>query len=153
MYVDKADADDLTVGSACEVTTGSRSMYFTPTVTGIVSAIVPGEDDKANVTISLPQGEWTEGQRVDVQAIQSRSTYNMCLPLSAIRSDNTGYFLLVIEQMTSVLGVENVAVRLPVSVIASDRDMVSIEGPVGRSSQVITGSEKAVAEGDRVRVN
>jgi len=153
MLLDKADADMLAVGSECEVTTGSRAMFYTPTVTGIVSAITPsGDVDKTNVTIRLPQGEWTDGQIVDVQAIQNRSIYDMCLPLSALRSDNTGYFLLVIEQGTSVLGVENIALRLPVSVIASDWDMVSIEGPVGRSSQVITGSSRAVETGDRVRV-
>jgi len=152
MLLDKSDAEKLNVGSECEVTAGSRSMYFTPTVTGTVSAIaLPDVDDNVRVTIMLPQGEWKDGQRVDVQAIQDRSTYDMCIPLSALRSDNIGYFLLAIEQRSTVLGIENIVVRLPVSVVASDREMAAIEGPFGRNSQIISGSNKAVVSGDRVR--
>jgi len=154
MQLDKEDADKLSIGSECEVTTGRSSMFYVPTVTGIVSAITPpDENDKVKITIRLPQGDWTEGQRIDVQAIQSRSIYDMCIPLSALRSDNTGYFVLLVEQRSSVLGVENVVVQMPVTVLASDSDKASVEGPISRSSQIITGSNKAVTAGDRVRVD
>ena len=153
MLLNKEDSEKLAAGNECEVATGSGTMFFMPTVPGTVTAISPpDEDDKVKVTIALSQWDWTEGQRVDVYAVQERSVHEMCVPLSALRSDNTGYFVLLIEQRSTVLGVENIVTRVPVYVMASDRDMVSIQGPVGRNSQIITGSSKPVAEGDRVRV-
>jgi len=154
LTLDKADAERLTVGEECEVATGRGSMFYNPTVIGIVSAVSPpDEQNRVRVTIRLPDGDWSEGQRVDVQAEQDRSTYDMCVPLSALRSDNTGYFLFTVEQTSTILGVANVVIRTPVTVLSSDDDMAAIQGPVDRSSQVIAGSNKAVAAGDRVRIN
>jgi len=153
MLLNKEDSDKLTIGSECEVSTGSGTMFFMPTVPGTVTAISqPDEDDMVKVTIWLSQWDWAEGQRVDVYAVLDGSIHEMCVPLSALRSDNTGYFVLLTEQRSTVLGVENIVDRVPVYVMASDRDKVSIQGPIGRNSQIITGSSKPVAEGDRVRV-
>ena len=154
MTITKTQADKLSIGDECRVTTSGGSMYFTPTVTGTVSAIAPpDEQDRSRVTIRLPDADWTEGQRVDVQAVQGRYTYDACVPLSALRSDNTGYYILSVEQKSTVLGVENVVIRLSVNVLASDEDNAAIQGPFGRSAQVITGSNKSVDVGDRVRIN
>ena len=154
MQLSKADADKLSVGDECRVTTGGGSIYFTPTVTGTVTAMsLPDEQDKVQVVIRLPEGDWTDGQKVDVQVVMDRSTYDMCVPLSALRSDNTGYYLYIVEQKSTVLGVENVVARVPVTVVASDTESAAIQGPVSRNSQIITSSSKTVAADDRIRVN
>ena len=154
MTVGRSDAEKLAVGDECQVTTGGGSMYYTPTVTGVVSGIsTPDQNDRVVITIRLPDGDWTRGQRVEVQAIMSRDTYNLCVPLTALRSDNSGYYLLTVEQTVTVLGVVNIVVRAPVTVSASDGDMAAVSGTIGRDSDVITGSSKAVQAGDRVRVN
>ena len=150
----KSDAEKLSVGDECQVTTGGGSMYYNPTVTGTVSSITaPDQNDRVSVTIRLPDGSWTRGQRVEVQAVMSRDTYDLCVPLSALRSDNSGYYILTVEQASTVLGIENVVVRTAVTVNASNDDMAAVSGPVGRDSKVITGSSKAVKAGDRVRVS
>ena len=154
LTLDRTEADLLTVGEECQVATGGGSLYYNPTAAGMVSAIAPPDDqDKVKVTIRLPEGSWTDGQRVDVRAVKSRDTYDMCFPLSALRSDNTGYYLLTVEQKSTVLGVENVVVRVPVNVLAEDDDMAAVQGPLDRSSQIVTGSNKVVTAGDRVRLN
>ena len=154
LLLDKTDSDKLAVGDDFQVSTGGGSMYYTPTVTGLVSSISsPDDQDKVQVTIELPDADWSEGQRVDVQSTRNRSTYDMCVPLSAVRSDNTGYYLYTVEQENTVLGVANIVIRVPVTIIASDNDNAAIQGPVNRGSQIITGSSKAVVAGDRVRVD
>jgi len=150
----KTDADKLAVGDECQVTTGGGSMYYTPTATAMVSTIFPPDDqDRVRVTIRLPEGDWSEGQRIEVRAVQSRSTYDQCVPLSAVRSDNSGYYLLTVQQESTVLGVSNIVIRVPVTITAADDDNAAVQGPLGRGSQVITGSNKSVSAGDRVRVD
>ena len=154
MQADRSDAEQLAVGDPCEVTAGGGSMYYTPTVSGTISAISsPNEQDKRQVTIRLPEGDWSEGQRVEVQVVREKNAYDLCVPLSALHSDNTGYYLLIAEQKNTVLGAENIAAKAYVKVLASDEEIAAVQGSADRNSAVITGSSKAVAAGDRVRVN
>jgi hypothetical protein len=154
ILLDKDEADRLAVGDDCQVSTGGGSMYYNPTVAAIISAVGPPDDqNRARVTISLPEGDWSEGQRVDIRSVQSRNTYDQCVPLSAVNSDNTGYYLLTVEQKSTVLGIENILIRTSVNILASDDDNAAIQGSMGRNSQIVTGSNKAVAAGDRVRID
>jgi len=154
MQIAKTDADRLALGDECELTTGRGSMYYTPTVTGTITGISqPDDNDRVMITIRLPGGDWKEGQRVEAQTVLSSGNYDLCVPITALHSDNTGYFLLTVRRQSTVLGIQNVVTRVDVSVTASDSDMASVRGPVARDSQVITGSNKTVTAGDRVRVN
>ncbi|MCL2604871.1 MAG: hypothetical protein FWD90_10370 [Defluviitaleaceae bacterium] len=154
MQVSQRDAQRLSVGSQSEVTTGGGNLFFTPTVTGVVSAIsAPDENDRVTVTITLPGNDWGVGQRIDAQIVLSRGSYDMSVPISALRSDNAGYFVYTVGQRNTVLGLQNVVERINVNVIASDDHTVSVTGPIDRGSQIISSSNRAVSVGDRVRVN
>ncbi|MCL2188208.1 MAG: hypothetical protein FWC16_06200 [Defluviitaleaceae bacterium] len=153
LSVPRTQAERLRIGSESSVTTGGGSFFFVPTVTGTVSAIAnPCENDRVQVTITLPEGNWHEGQRVEAQVILHRANYDLSVPISAVHSDNTGHFLLVITQRNTVMGVQNVVARVNVTVLASDRYRASVWGAIDRTSQVITGSNTPVAVGDRIRV-
>ena len=152
MQISQSEAERLTIGSEVEVTTGAATMFFTPTTTGVVSAISqPDENDKVTITISLPYGNWSVGQRIDAQIILSRANYDFSVPISAVHSDNLGYFLHVMEQRSTILGLQNVVVRVNVTIVAADDMMVSVRGPVSRGSQVIVSSNRAISVGDRIR--
>jgi len=154
LQITQSQAERLAIGNEAEVTTGGGSTFFTPTTIGIVSGISqPDENDYVTVTISLPEGNWSIGQRIDAQVILHRANYDFSVPISALHSDNAGYFLHVMEQRSTVLGLQNVVVRINVEIVAADDMMVSVRGPVSRSSQVIVGSNKAISVGDRIRVS
>ena len=153
MQITRTEAERLTVGSESEVTTGGGNMFFTPTVTGVVSGISqPDDNDRVTITIALPDSNWNVGQRVDAQIILSRANYDFSVPISAVHSDNAGYFLHIMEQRNTVMGLQNVVVRVNVTIFASDNQMVSVMGPVSRSCQVIISSNRAISVGDRIRV-
>jgi len=153
LTVERRQAERLYVGSESEVTSGRGSMFFMPTVTGIVSSIsAPDDNDRVSVTITLPEDDWHTGQQVDAQVILSRENFDFSVPISALRSDNMGYFLLVKEQHSTVMGLQNVVLRVNVTLIASDEERASVLGAIDRNSQIITGSNKAVSVGDRIRV-
>ncbi|MCL2199650.1 MAG: hypothetical protein FWB80_12085, partial [Defluviitaleaceae bacterium] len=154
MQITHTQAERLSVGSESQVTTGGGSMFFTPTVTGVVSSISqPDDNNLVSITIALPDSNWNIGQRVDVQIILRRANYDMSVPVSALNSDNAGYFLHVVEQRSTIMGLQNVVFRANVVIVAQDSEMVSVMGAVSRNSQVITGSNKAVSAGDRIRVD
>ena len=154
MRLSKTEALKVAVGDECEVTSGGGSMYYTPTVTGVVSGVAqPDDNDMSSVTIRLPDGNWTEGQKVDAQVVINSGNYDFCVPLSALRSDNTGYYLFVTEPRNTVLGMQNTVVRVNVNIIASDDEMASVSGALGRDSNVIVSSNKTISHGDRVRVD
>ena len=153
LTIERADAENIRIGDECNVLTQGRSLFFTPTVIGVITGISnPDENGNVKITISLPDGNWRQGQRVEVQAVTSRQTYHMCIPLSALRSDNSGYFVLVVEQSVSVLGVVNTVSRIPVTVDAFDSQMAAVSGPLDHSSGVIVSSNKIIQTGDRVRI-
>ena len=154
MQISHTDAEHLSIGSESEVTTGGGSIFFNPTVTGTVSGITqPDENDRVTITIALPESNWSAGQRVDAQIVLSRGNFDLSVPISALRSDNMGYFVYAMAQRNTVLGIQNMVERVNVTIAASDSEMVSIRGPVDSSSQIITSSNKAITAGDRVRVN
>ena len=153
MTISVSEAERLSIGSQAEVTTGGGTMFFTPTTIGIVSAISePDENDRVTITIVLPGNNWSVGQRIDAEIVIHRANFDMSVPVSALRSDNFGYFVYVVAQRNTILGLQNIVERINVEVVASDGEMVAIRGPVARDSQVIVGSNKAVSVGDRVRV-
>ena len=153
LQISATDAERLRIGNEAEVTTGGGSMFFTPTTMGVVSAISqPDENDRVTITIALPGNNWTVGQRSDVQIVLHRANYDMSVPISALNSDNSGYFLYVMEERSTILGLQNVVTRVNVTIVASDSDMVSVRGPVTRDSLVIVGSNKAISAGNRVRI-
>lgn len=153
LTVTKQQAQKLTVGAACDVTAGGSSMYYHPIATGTISHIgTPDENGKVTVTVRLPQGEWKQGQSVDIQAVQSRQTYEVCVPLSALRSDAQGYYVYVLQQTQTVLGSENTVALVRVSVEALDDTMAAVSGPIGPEDKIITGSSKIINAGDSVRV-
>ncbi|MCL2153167.1 MAG: hypothetical protein FWH57_09475 [Oscillospiraceae bacterium] len=153
ILLDTTNADKLSIGDDCQVSAGGGSMYYNPTVTSKILAIgLPDEQDRVRVTISLPDGDWSEGQSVDIRVTQSRATYDQCVPISAVKSDNTGYYLLTVEQKNTILGTENILVRTAVNILAADDDNAAIQGSAGRNSRIVSSSNKAVAAGDRVRI-
>ncbi|MCL2539429.1 MAG: hypothetical protein FWE66_03735, partial [Oscillospiraceae bacterium] len=108
---------------------------------------------RVTVMISLPAGDWQNGQSVQAQVVRSKNTYNMCLPVSAIRSDQDGYYVLVVAQSKTVLGIENIVRYVPVTLLAADGSYAAVDGPIARDTPVITRTSKAVDVGDRVRVD
>lgn len=58
-------------------------------------------------------GALKPGQSVRVTAELSRRNHASCLPVGAIHSDTRGDYVLAMEERQTVLGIENVLVRVP----------------------------------------
>lgn len=79
-------------------------------------------------------------------------SYEMVVPNSAIREDNNGKFILIVESKSSPIGTRYIAKRADVDVLASDDTQSAITGAVNGYEFVITTSTKPVEAGQYVRL-
>ena len=83
---------------------------------------------------------------------QSDSSYEMLIPLSAVRQDAEGTYCLIAQAGDTVLGTEYRAVRVNITVEDKDSTQAAVTGNLGRDDLVISGSTKDITEGDKVRL-
>lgn len=143
-------AKRISVGDPAELV----NSWWYSNVTATVASIKPDPSDpsrKKLVTCNL-DGDLTAGQSLSLQIGQRSQNYDMIVPNSAIREDNNGKFILVVEAKSSPLGTRYYAVRYDVEVLASDDTQSAISGGLYGSESVITTSTKPVEAGQLVRL-
>ncbi len=62
------------------------------------------------------------------------------LPASAVHKDNTGCYVLAIEQKATILGQQNIVVSLPVTVVETGDTTAAVSGALDADTQVIVSS-------------
>lgn len=108
------------------------------------------ESDRAQFTVSGAQ--WNVGTAaLTVTATSGES--GLCLPATAVNSDNTGDFIYLVETKNTVLGVQNVLVQLPVTVEERGDGVVRVSGALDGKEQVVSASNKPLSAGAQVRVD
>lgn len=143
-------AKRISVGDPAELV---NSWWYND-ITATVASIKPDPSDPAKsrlITFEL-SGDLMQGQSLSFQVGQKSSNYDMIVPNSAIREDNNGKFVLVVEAKSSPLGTRYYAVRYDVEVLASDDTQSAIKGALYGGEYVITTSTKPVEAGKLVRL-
>ena len=97
-------------------------------------------------------GRVVDGQTLNVSVGDKSASYDMIVPNSAIREDNNGKFILIVETKSSPLGNRYKASRVDVEVLASDDTQSAISGAVYGYEFVITTSNKPVEAGQLIRL-
>lgn len=117
-----------------------------------ISSISMPEEDKVFLTAVLPAGDYSAGMPAQLTLSKKSEVYQSCLPITALRSDSRGDHVLVLRRQNSVMGTEWITARVDITVKDRDSRMMYVESALTYADQVITGSNKAIAEGDRVRI-
>ncbi len=121
----------------------------------ILESIKPDKTNPAQnklLTFKVSGENVVANQSLNVSVGQKSATYDMIVPNSAIREDNNGKFILIVESKNSPLGNRYIATRVDVEVIASDDTQSAITGAVYGWEFVITTSTKPVEAGKQVRL-
>lgn len=139
-------ADDqiqnLHTGQQVEISQGTA--HATATITSVGN----NEEQKPVALVKLG-APFTEGNASAVITL-SNTQYQTCIPLEALRRDSDGTFVYTVESTQTLLGLQNVVVRQPVTVLESN-DTTAALGGIG-SEEIVTTSTKAITAGDKVRV-
>ena len=119
-----------------------------------LSKIKPDTSDPAQKKLLefTVTGSVVDGQTLNVSVGDKSANYDMIVPNSAIREDNNGKFILIVETKPSPLGNRYKASRVDVEVLASDDTKSAISGAVYGYEFVITTSNKPVEAGQLIRL-
>lgn len=148
--VTNEQAQRLSVGDQADLVNAWR--YDNVTVT--LASIKPDTTDPGQrklLTFDVT-GNVTAGQTLNLSVGQKSSNYDLIVPNSAIREDNNGKFVLIVESKPGPLNTRYIATRVDVEVLASDDTQSAISGALSGYEFVITTSTKPVEAGKQVRL-
>lgn len=153
MVVTRQEASKVDVGAKAELMTESGGMGANSFAEGVVAAVFE-EDATGMVTlkIRLPNQKWKQGTSMQVRVVQKSAVYDECLPLSALRADGNDYYVLTMQEKNTILGSEQVLTKVPVTVLSRGDGLAAVSGSFMPGEKIITGSDKPISEGDRVRL-
>lgn len=103
--------------------------------------------------INLPDEDYTIGGEATFEWSKDSVQYDKCIPIRALREDGVGQtYVLIVNQKEGILGNELYSYRVDVTVIDKDTSMAAVEGTLTYEDQIIIGSNKEIAQEDRIRV-
>ena len=142
-YISKGSAVTISVSGNKEKITGYT-----------VSKVAEHEEDKnmLEVTVELPEGVVEAGTLADIEIIQKSKTYNSILPIQALHEEQSGCYVLILQEEQGVMGVEFVAKRFEVEVLDKNGTQVALaEGILTGEQEIINSSSRMIEDGSRVR--
>lgn len=145
-------AKKVQVGDEAEI----QNSWYYDDVHMILASIKPDPDapgQKQLLNFDVTGSSIQDGQALNISVGQRSSEYELVVPNSAIREDNNGKFILIVESKSSPLGNRYIATRVDVEVLASDDNNTAISAPLYGYEYVITTSTKPVEAGKQVRLN
>ena len=105
------------------------------------------------LTFTVDGNSVTAGQSLNISVGQKSQTYDCIVPLSALRNDNNGDYLLIVESKSTPLGNRYIATRVDVQVLAKDDTQAAVSGALnGWGDYVITTSSAPIKAGSQVRM-
>ena len=144
--LDEEQAALATVGSAVTVTQGKLEQQ-----TSIDALSAEDEDGTVVATVRLPEGGWKAGA-ASVSLTLSAGQFDLCLPATALNQDGQGSFVYKLARRSTPLGLQNVLVRVGVTLEQSGDGVVAVSGALQSQDEVVSGSNKPLSAGTRVRV-
>lgn len=150
MTVTNEQAMRLSIGDAAELVNSWRYEDIVITISSIrPDPTNPGSNKLVVFNVS---GNVVEGQALNVSVGDKSANYDMIIPNSAIREDNNGKFILIVESKSSPIGNRYIATRVDVEVLATDDTKSAISGNLYGSEFVITTSTAPIEAGMQVRL-
>ncbi len=150
--VTNEQAKKVQVGDTAEL----QNAWYYDDVQVILTAIKPDPDSPAQKKLLVfnVTGESVQaGQALNISVGQRSSEYEFVVPNSAVREDNNGKFILIVESRSGPLNNRYIATRVDVDVLASDDTNTAISAALYGYEYVITTSTKPVEAGKQVRLN
>ena len=149
--VTNAQASKVKVGDKAEL----QNAWYYSDVMITLNKIKPDPEDpgKKKLLEFAVEGLVSNGESLAVSVGERSAEYEHVVPNSAVREDNKGKFILIIDEKTTPFGNRYKARRVDVEVLASDEINTAVSADLQGYEYVITTSNQPVKAGDQVRLN
>jgi len=149
--VTNAQAAKVNVGDKAEL----QNAWYYNDVMITLNKIKPDPEDpgKKKLLEFIVEGLVQNGESLTLSVGERSAEYEQVVPNSAIREDNKGKFILIIDEKTTPFGNRYKARRVDVEVLASDEINTAVNADLQGYEYVITTSNQPVKAGDQVRLN
>lgn len=145
--LDAKDGQYLKIGDPISVTMEGKRMPLT----GATIQSLQNVEGKMKVTVSLPEkAQLTQGASAEMEQVSVSQSYGATIPLSALRGNPDGYYVLAVKEENTVLGKKKKAERVEVTLLDKDGKKAAIQETL--KDPIICTSSKPIDSGDRVRV-
>jgi multidrug efflux pump subunit AcrA (membrane-fusion protein) len=149
--VDAKQAKAVKVGDEVTIV---NSWYYGDVSANLV-AIQPNKENKRDgkiLVFSLNGSSINPGQSLTLSVGQKSSNYDLIVPLAALRGDNDGNFVYILENKATPFGSRYIAKRVDVEVLAKDDKVAAINADLNGWEYVITNSSKDLENKDQVKL-
>ena len=111
-------------------------------------------EDMLDVTVNLPADALEIGEAAEFKVEKISKAYPLCVPIGAVNEDSKEKFVYVLQETDSVLGTELTVRKVAVKILDKNESYAALEeGSISSDQKIITGSDKNLSEGSRVRLN
>lgn len=150
--IDKEKLDLFDAQSGVEVTIKSVPGILTGKITSITPDVSEnGEESKVTIIIRNAKQDLA-GKSAVIKIKTERGPYPSVIPNYALRKDENGYYILVLQEENSVLGKNLIAHKVSIDLLDTDGFLSAIEGLI-LSEPVVTASTSPIKDGSRVKYN
>ncbi len=147
--VTNAESSRISVGDAATVS----NWWYSELTATVVSIRTDPSNPNTNKIVTLNvNGEVTPGQSLDFVIGERGQYYDTVVPKSAVREDNNGKFILVLNSKSTPLGNRYYAQRVDVQEIVSDDTNMAVSGLAG-GEFVIRTATVPISDGQQVRLD
>lgn len=110
------------------------------------------EEGKIKFTALLPENGEYEAEEATFVIAKKTTEKGLCVPVSALKSDQKGSYVLIVREEENIMGKEIIAVRVEVKVQDQNSELALVSGTLNPDDQIITSYSKPVEAGDLVRI-
>lgn len=149
--ISEDDVKYVEIGGSVEI----RGSSGKETSNARVESVREDETDSGTriLTILIPEHTLSIGETADFLISRDEGPFQTCVPLSALYGESGKEYVLVLDTEDSVLGEVQVLRKVDVSIQDKNESMAALGmGILTSNQQIVTGSDRTVQEGSRVRL-
>lgn len=118
-----------------------------------VTSIQALAEDSAHysVMVQIPDEEKELDGTALLRVTKQTETYKNCIPLEAVHSKNGKYYVYILSEKNTVLGIQESAEQIEVTIIDKNERYAAVNAEFPEDAKVIVTSNKALKDNSRVR--
>lgn len=145
---DREEQGSVQAGEEIDITLEGET-HPVPSVVSQVDLV--SDPETGTLTAPLEGGAAALGQKASFEVKRSGEIYNTVIPAAALRKDTEGWYCLAARRQKTILGEEYRAVRIDLRLLLAGDASAAVEGALSAEEPIITGSDRVINAGDRVR--